>query len=171
MRLVDELDAAVRAEIARLAIDVNPELLDRVQRQWRSAGHAPAADAATLLAQFARDLRGFAADVVVDELVAAAHRGAADALTTRAAAADRAGQLDRATPDDPTTAADEHQVGVATATGRHSGAEHERAGADQQARLGRAFPPLRRIDPTTRPTPAAAPAAQPGRAQRRGSIR
>jgi hypothetical protein len=171
MRLADELDAAVRAEIARLAIDVNPELLDRVQRQWRSAGHAPAADAATLLAQFARDLRGFAPDVVVAELEAAAHRAAADALTTRANAADRAGQFDRATPDDPTTAPDEHQAGVATATGRHSGAEHERAGADQQARLGRAFPPLRRIDPSTRPTPAAAPAAQPGRTQRKGSIR
>ena len=98
MRLADELDAAVRAEIARLAVDVNPELLDRVQRQWRSAGHAPAADAATLLAQFARDLRGFAPDVVVDELEMAAHRAAADAL---AASRRRGGPHRRVRPGHP----------------------------------------------------------------------
>ena len=57
------------------------------------------------------------------------------------------------------------------ATVHHNNAEHDRAGAEQQARLGRAFPPLRRIDPTTRPTPTSAPATQPARTQRKGSIR
>jgi hypothetical protein len=57
LRMVDELEAATRAEVARLAADVDPELLDRLQRQWRSAGHAPAADAAALLANAARQLR------------------------------------------------------------------------------------------------------------------
>ena len=53
----DELDAAVAAEVQRLAHGVDPELIERVQRQWRSAGHAPAADAASLLANAARQLR------------------------------------------------------------------------------------------------------------------
>ncbi len=56
-RLVDELEAATRAEVTRLAADVDPDVLDRLQRQWRSAGHAPAADAAALLAKAARQLR------------------------------------------------------------------------------------------------------------------
>ena len=56
-RLVDELEAATRAEVTRLAADVHPDVLDRLQRQWRSAGHAPAADAAALLAKAARQLR------------------------------------------------------------------------------------------------------------------
>jgi hypothetical protein len=170
VRLVDELDAAVRAEIARLAVDINPELLDRVQRQWRSAGHAPAADAATLLAQFARDLRGLAPDVVVDQLEVAAHRAAADALAARADVMDRTVGLDRATSDDLTTTVDEHRSGVVAATAHHQSAEHDRAGAEQQARLGRAFPPLRRIDLNARPAPANAPATQATR-QRKGSIR
>jgi hypothetical protein len=53
----DELDAAVAAEVQRLAEGVDPDLIDRVQRQWRSAGHTPAADAASLLAHAARQLR------------------------------------------------------------------------------------------------------------------
>jgi hypothetical protein len=57
LRMVDELEAATRAEVVRLAEGVDPELLDRLQRQWRSAGHAPAADAAALLANSARQLR------------------------------------------------------------------------------------------------------------------
>jgi hypothetical protein len=51
------LEAATRAEVTRLAADVDPDVLDRLQRQWRSAGHAPAADAAAVLANAARQLR------------------------------------------------------------------------------------------------------------------
>jgi hypothetical protein len=65
-RLGDELEVAVRAEVARLADGVDPELLDRLQRQWRSAGHAPAADAASLLATAARQLRADAAQARLD---------------------------------------------------------------------------------------------------------
>jgi hypothetical protein len=53
--LVEELDAAVRAEAARLATHVDPDALATLQRQWRAAGMAPAADAAALLHQFADD--------------------------------------------------------------------------------------------------------------------
>jgi hypothetical protein len=53
----DDLRAAVRAELAHLAAGVDPDLVDRLARQWRSAGHAPAADAATALADAARQLR------------------------------------------------------------------------------------------------------------------
>jgi hypothetical protein len=53
---LDDLDAAVRREVADLARGVDPEMLDQLQRQWRSAGLIPAADAADLLAQHARDL-------------------------------------------------------------------------------------------------------------------
>jgi hypothetical protein len=53
--LVEELDAAVRAEAARLATHVDPDALATLQRQWRAAGMVPAADAAALLHQFADD--------------------------------------------------------------------------------------------------------------------
>ena len=75
-RAVDEMEAATRAEAARLAQGIDPEMLDRVQRQWRSAGHAPAADAAALLAQAARALRTVAPVVAADELKATAKRAA-----------------------------------------------------------------------------------------------
>jgi hypothetical protein len=55
--LVDDLEAATRAEVTRLAAGIDPDVLDRLQRQWRTAGHAPAADAVAVLANAARQLR------------------------------------------------------------------------------------------------------------------
>jgi hypothetical protein len=59
--ILDDLDAAVRREAAALADGVAPELLDQLQRQWRSAGLVPPADAAGLLAEHARQMRTVAA--------------------------------------------------------------------------------------------------------------
>ena len=59
--VLDDLDAAVRREVADLADGVDPEILDQLQRQWRSAGLVPPADAAGLLAEHARQLRSEAA--------------------------------------------------------------------------------------------------------------
>jgi hypothetical protein len=49
----DELDFAAIAEIARLALGVDRAELERLQRRWRSAGHASAADTAERLASVA----------------------------------------------------------------------------------------------------------------------
>jgi hypothetical protein len=54
--VLDDLDAAVRREVVDLARGVDPEMLDQLQRQWRSKGLVPAGDAAKLLARHARDL-------------------------------------------------------------------------------------------------------------------
>jgi hypothetical protein len=53
----DELDLAANAEIARLAIGVDQAELERLQRQWRSAGHASAADTAERLASVVSESR------------------------------------------------------------------------------------------------------------------
>ena len=215
---VDELDAAVRAEVARLADGVDPELLDQVQRQWRSAGHAPAADAASLLAATARHLRAQAqlggpttgaatvrrgvnhpsshrrppaeiahdtADVAVRTALAGYQlaadgldRAAAQALTRQAEAAhltgladqnQRAAAIDAGSPDLPATTADEHRDGLASATVRRGVAEYQQAAADQQRRLGRAFPPLTNVYPTLSAGPG--PGGQNTPTQRKGQTR
>ncbi len=170
-RAVDELDAATRAEAARLAQGIDPEMLDRVQRQWRSAGHAPAADAAALLARAARALRAVAPGAVADELEATAERAAraeAERLSGNAGRQRRTADLDRAAPDSPATTVDEHDAGLATANGRTGRAEQDTAAAEQRRRLGRAFPPLRTLSPAspTLPTQSApAPSPRKGRAR------
>jgi len=58
---LDDLDAAVRAEVADLAHGVDPELLDQLQRRLRAEGVLPPAEAAALLAEHARHLRADAA--------------------------------------------------------------------------------------------------------------
>ena len=215
---VDELDAAVRTEVARLADGVDPELLDRVQRQWRGAGHAPAADAASLLAATARHLRAQAqlggpttatttvrrginhptshlrppaeiahdtAQVPVRTALAGYQlaadgldRAAAQALTGQAEAAhlsgladqnQRAAAIDAGSPDLPATTADEHRDALASGRVRRGVAEHQHATADQQRRLGRAFPPLTNVYPTLSAGPG--PGGQNTPTQRKGPTR
>jgi hypothetical protein len=218
LHMVDELEAATRAEVARLAERVDPELLDGLQRQWRSAGHAPAADAAALLANAARQLRaesqltdpatttttlGHGAnhppepnvgprlpithdtvDVPVRtnlaglEIAAQGLDRAAEAvragqaaeqhLTGLADQQQRAGAVDSGVPDLPSTPANEHQDAMASSRLHRGGGEHDRAGADQQQRLGRAFPPLRTVTP---PFSAAPIATNPSTTQRKGRTR
>jgi hypothetical protein len=207
-RLVDELEAAVRAEVARLADGVDPELLDRLQRQWRSAGHAPAADAASLLATAARQLRADAAQARLDgpiagtatirrgtnhpssyerppatldhelsdvpvhgdatgpEIVAQGLERAADEVRTHRAAAShlsglsdqqtRASVIESDSIDVPATPVDEHHVGLDSGNRRQGAAECQRADAEQQRRLGRAFPPLTTLSPNPVHTPTVA---------------
>jgi hypothetical protein len=203
VRMVDALEAATRAEVARLADGIDLELLDQLQRQWRGAGHAPAADAASLLAQAARQLRAESqlgppvpgtvpvrrgvnhpsdrknppptithdtVDVPTRtnqagyELAADGMDRAAQAIRAGQAAerhlsglADqqqRAGTVDRGVPDLPGTPPDEHRDAMASGRLHHITAEHDQAGADQQRRLGQAFPQLGAVRPTFSATPA-----------------
>jgi hypothetical protein len=152
---LDALDAAVRAEVVRLAAGVDPEALDQMQRQWRSSGNAPAADAAGLLAQYAREIRPAVPAVVVDELAAIAARAEqadrdalARGLSGRAAAEQRDAQTARATPDHTATPLDEHTTGLITGTVVQGRADSDRAAAAAQGRrMSQAFTPLVTLDP------------------------
>jgi len=153
---LDDLDAAVRAEAGRLAAHVSPEALDTLQRQWRAAGRAPAADAAGLLAQYARDASaaGHISAAAADHLAASVRQAAtaepgddaaARHLTGYAEQQRRAGTLDYGAPDLAHTAVDEHDAGLTTGRVRHGAAEHDAAGAAQRRRMGQAFPPLTQV--------------------------
>jgi hypothetical protein len=166
--LRDELDAEIRAEIARLAIDVDPGLLDRVQRQWRSVGHAPAADAAALLAQFARDLRGLAPTSVVDEVHAAARRAATHTSTPATSPAPSPDHVEPVGPDDAAHATRDSQKRPRPGADQTAAAAK---GADQRQRMGRAFPPLRRVDPAARPASSTVAGNQRTNVRRRGTSR
>jgi hypothetical protein len=120
---LDDLDAAVRDEIARLAGDVDPTLLDQLQRQLRTQGLIPPAEAAELLAEHARHL-----------LHTAAHSGpAASRATIRRGharpAAERPGTVEYDTIDVPIRGGD---AGLAIA-GRHADDLAQQANADTAA--------------------------------------
>jgi hypothetical protein len=216
--VLDELEAATRAEVARLAAGVDLEVLDGLQRQWRSTGRARAADAAALLADAARHLRAegqlagpatttatvrqgpnhpsvpnvgdplpitydtvdvpVRASLAAYEFAAQGLDWAADAVRAGQAAerhlsglADqqqRAGAVDSGVPDVRSTPVNERQDAMASSRLHHGGGEHDRAGADQQQRLSRAFTPLGTINPTFSAAPAA---TNPPTTQRKGRIR
>ncbi|MEV4664531.1 hypothetical protein AB0J85_21605 [Micromonospora echinofusca] len=132
---LNDLDAAVRAEAGRLLADVSPEALDRLQRDLRTSGRAPAADSLGLARQYVSQARkaGVLTPVVADavdrDLLARADEDRAQA---RAVAG---------TPDHPRTAVDEHTEGLVVATGHFGSASHDEAVA-QQRRLGSTFAPL-----------------------------
>jgi hypothetical protein len=204
LRMVDELEAATRAEVARLAEGIDLEVLDGLQRQWRSTGRAPAAEAAALLAEAARHLCAegqpagpptatatrhgpnhpsvpnvgdslpisydtvevpMRTSLAANELAAQGMHRAADAVGAGQAAerhlsglADqqqRAGALDSGVPDVRSTPVNEHQDAMASSRLHHGGGEHDRAGADQQQRLSRAFTPLGTVTPRFSAAPAA----------------
>ena len=136
---LDELDAAVRAEAAQLAAHISPEALAQLQREWRLAGQAPAADAAGLLIQVAREAvnRGAMAPAAADTLVAS--------LQAQADAEQRAAALDNAERDDPATGnVNEHHHGEDQ--GRvHTdvaAADLAAAGDRQRSLMSQTFPPL-----------------------------
>ncbi|WP_433392935.1 hypothetical protein [Micromonospora sp. KLBMP9576] len=132
---LNDLDAAVRAEAGRLLADVSPEALDRLQRDLRASGRAPAADSLGLARQYVSEARkaGVLTPVVADAIKR-------DLLAR--ADEDRAqGRAVAGTPDHPRTAGDEHNEGQVVAAEHYGLASHDEAGA-QQRRLGRTFAPL-----------------------------
>ena len=154
--MLDDLDAAVRREVADLAAGVDPEALDRLQRQWRSAGLVPAADAAGLLAQYAHQLRaeGHVPAAVADRLEAtarwAAAGEAADAAHLAGYADQQRGQASHAagTPDLTATTVDEHRDGQVRSSVAHGDADHDAVRAGQQRRMAQTFPHLTVVQAT-----------------------
>lgn len=136
---LDELDAAVRGEAARLASHISPEALAQLQREWRLAGQAPAADAAGLLIQVTREAanRGAMAPATADALAASLQ---AQADTERRSAA-----VDSTERDDPATGnVNEHHQGE-----DHGRVHTDAAAADlaaarnrQHSLMSQTFPPL-----------------------------
>ncbi|MFG1761450.1 hypothetical protein [Micromonospora echinofusca] len=140
---LNDLDAAVRSEAVRLLADVSPEALDRLQRDLRASGRAPAADGLGLARQYVSQARkaGVLTPVVVDavdrDLLARADE---DRARARAVAG---------TPDYPRTAVDEHTAGLVVAAKHYRSASRDEA-TTQQRRLGETFAPLvvgGRVDP------------------------
>jgi hypothetical protein len=116
---LNALDAAVRHEVLALAEGVDPQVLDHLQRQWREQGLVPPADAAEMLAAYARELhdRGVPA-VAADQVTAAARRAAAGEAAEASHLAGYAGQehgtanQSAGMPDVAATAVDEHRAGL-----------------------------------------------------------
>jgi hypothetical protein len=134
--VLNDLDAGVRAEAARLAEHVSPEALDRLQRILREAGQTPAADATGLLRQYAT------AAVVDGALPPAAAEAIARDLDRHAAAEHRQATVSAGTPDNPRTGIDEHTVGQMASGVWRGSADHDLAGAAQRRRMGQTFGPL-----------------------------
>src|SRR6266545_4793687 len=156
--ILDEMDAAVRAEVRRLATHVSPEALDQLQRQWRAAGRVPAADAAGLLAQYARQARadGVLLPVAADELEATARRAgaarsndaddaAARHLSGYEGAERRVGTIAYGSPDLAATPINEHDAGLVSGVVHHEAADHDAAGASQRRRMAQTLPPLTHV--------------------------
>ncbi|MGW4501320.1 hypothetical protein ACWENR_22235 [Micromonospora sp. NPDC004336] len=140
---LNDLDAAIRAEAVGLLADVSPEALDRLQRDLRASGRAPAADGLGLARQYVSEARkaGVLTPVVAD---ATDRDLLAHADEERAQAHAAAGTL-----DDPHTAVDEHTERHVVAARHYGSASHDEAVA-QQRRLGSTFAPLvvgGRVDP------------------------
>jgi hypothetical protein len=142
----------VRREVIALADGVDPEVLDQLQRQWREQGLLPPAEAADLLAAYARDARDTAMPAVLaDQLDATARRAAAEASRHAAHAAQEhatATQL-AAEPDMPATPVDEHRAGLDQSTITDSAGDLDDLRAAQAARLSRTFPHLTVVQATT----------------------
>jgi hypothetical protein len=128
---LDNLDAAVRREVADLADGVDPEVLDRLQRQWRDQGLVPPAEAAELLAANARELRTHGAAAAVADRLEAFARQQRGVEVASAGIADLEHNL-----------VDEHHDVLTQATVDHATVYLDALQAAQAQRLSRAFPPL-----------------------------
>src|SRR5262245_59685438 len=143
---LNDLDAAVRREVMTLADGVDPQVLDHLQQQWREQGLLPPADAAEMLAAYARELhdRGMPA-VAADQLTAAARRAAASEAAEASHLAGYAGQEHGAAtqlggmPDVPATAVDEHRAGLDQSNTTDGAADLDDLRAAQAERLSRTF--------------------------------
>jgi len=176
------LDEATRAELARLAADVDPDTLAALERQWRTAGHTPAADAASRLADAAaprvgtppaaQETNQVTPDTQQTPLTAGhrTNRAVAEATPPIAAAAKSGPAGDppgRAAAPDGThseTRDDEHR------DGQENGSVPEMAGDEQRRRLGRAFRPLGTVELVFSHAPIPTP-DRPAPTRRRGSTR
>jgi hypothetical protein len=146
---LNDLDAAVRQEVAALADGVQPEVLDRLQRQWREQVLLPPAEAADLLAAYARERRdnGIPA-VLADQFDAAARRATAGQEAESSRQAGHAGQEHAAAtqlaaaPDIADTAVSEHQAGLDRSNTTDGAADLDDLRAAQAERLSRTFPHL-----------------------------
>jgi hypothetical protein len=148
------LDAAVRREVMTLAEGDDPRVLDHLQRQCREEGLLPPADAADLLAAYARELHGRGTPAVAADQFAAARRAAdGEAAEARHLAA-YAGQEHGAatvlggTPDVAATAVDEHRAGHDWSNTADGVADLDDLRAAQAERLSRAFPHLTVVQAT-----------------------
>jgi hypothetical protein len=126
LRMVDVLKTVAQAEVARLA-GVALAILDALQRQWRSTGSAPAADAAAQLATAARQLRAQSQLAGPATITATPPHSTTHVLTLNATDQDlaghaverhltglaehqhRTGAVDRGVPDLPSTPVNEHE--------------------------------------------------------------
>jgi hypothetical protein len=106
-------------------------VLDRLQRQWRDQGLVPPAEAAELLAAYARELRTYGAAATVADRLDALARQQRGAATRTAATADPEG-----------TTVNEHHEALTRAAVGHVAADLDVPQAAQAQRLSRAFPPL-----------------------------
>jgi hypothetical protein len=146
----------VRREVVALADGVDPQVLDHLQRQWREQGLLPPADAAEMLAAYARELqdRGMPA-VAVDHLTNAARRAADGEAAQASHLAGYAGQEHGAatqlggTPDVPATTIDEHRAGLNQSNTTEGAADLDDLRAAQADRLSRTFPHLTVVQATT----------------------
>jgi hypothetical protein len=148
-RHINDLDAAVRQEVIALADGVDLEVLDRLQRQWREQGLLPPAEAADLLAAYARDVRNTGMPAVLtDQVDAAARRAAAGEAAQASRQGGHAAQEHAtaarlaAVPDVPATAVDEHRAGLDESTIADGAADLDDLRAAQAERLSRTFPRL-----------------------------
>jgi hypothetical protein len=153
---LDDLDAAVRREVMTLADGVDPQVLDQLQRQWREQGLLPPADAAEMLASYARELCGHGMPAVAaDQLTAAAGRAADGEAAQASHLAGYAGQehgaatQSAAAPDVAATTVDEHRAGLDQSNTTDGAADLDDLHAAQADRLSRTFPHLTVVQATT----------------------
>jgi hypothetical protein len=153
---LNDLDAAVRREVVALADGVDPQVLDQLQRQWREQGLLPPADAAELLAVYARELRDHGMPAAAADHLTTAARRAADGETAQAShLSGYAGQEHSAatqlggTPDVPATAVDERRAGLDQSNTTDGAADLDDLRAAQAQRLSRTFPHLTVVQATT----------------------
>jgi hypothetical protein len=128
-----------------LADRVDPQVLDQLQRQWREQGLLPPADAAEMLAAYARELRdrGMPA-VAADQLIAAGHAAAGEAAHLAGYAGQEHGAATQAAgmPDVAATTVDEHRAGLDQSSTTEVAADLDDLRAAQGDRLSRTFPQL-----------------------------
>ena len=153
---LNDLDAAVRREVVALADGVDPQVLDQLQRQWREQGLLPPADAADLLAAYARELHDHGMPAVIaDQFDAAGRRAAAGEAAEASHLAGYARQEHgtatqlAAEPDTATTAIDEHRAGLDGSNTTEGAADLDDLRAAQAERLSRTFPRLTVVQATT----------------------
>jgi hypothetical protein len=154
--ILNDLDAAVRAEAMRIATHVRPESLDELQRRWRDTGRLPPGDPVGLLRAAAVELREAAVAGGLDGHTVEAFRIPADGidravvteLAARAAAERGDATQAAGVLDNPRTPVDEHTTALVSSYVAGAKAEHDAAGGAGRSTgpapvWAQAFPRLR----------------------------